>query len=274
MMKKKTIGVLTTCILSLGVLTSIPAFAEESPEAEFSYEDSFGSEAPFDMEEHYGDFKWKHIGHHHQFMHKGKNINFILKGIETYEIETEGKTLKEVANEVREAHLFEEADKLGIETNGKELKEIAKVVAEAKLLQEAETYGIETEGKELRDIRKEVKEAKLYEKAEEFGISTEGKQLRELAKEVRDAAIVAKAEELGIETEGKETRELHKLIHEAQLLNKAQELGIETDGKELKEIKNEVFEALKAELEELGIIFPDHDDITEQTKLEEEADEA
>lgn len=106
-MKKKPFGIVLSGALALGVLAAVPAFAEEPVE---------GKSPEKEMHMFHGKekgFKGKHFGFgHHPFhkMNKGENL---LEAIEQYDIETEGKTLREVAKEVREV-MKDQFEELGI----------------------------------------------------------------------------------------------------------------------------------------------------------------
>lgn len=110
--------------------------------------------------------------------------------------------------------IAKKAEQFGIKTEGKTEKQIMDELLLAKLSKVSKELSIATEGKTVQQLQKEIMDAKLLKKAKELGIKTDGKTTEQIAAEVRKQMIIKKATELGISTAGKTTEQLLKEIKE------------------------------------------------------------
>ncbi|MFS1511003.1 M56 family metallopeptidase [Chengkuizengella sp. SCS-71B] len=92
--------------------------------------------------------------------------------------------------------ILEEAKELGIETEGKTIEEILEELDHIYLMEEAKEVGIDTEGKAVEEIMEELDHIYLMEEAKEVGIETEGKTIEEILEEV-DNIYLMEAETQG-----------------------------------------------------------------------------
>nr|WP_276609490.1 DUF3221 domain-containing protein [Chengkuizengella sediminis] len=132
----------------------------------------------------------------------------ILEEAEVLGLETEGKTVEEILEELDTIYLMEEAKKVGIETEGKTFEETLEELDTIYLMEEAKEAGIETEGKTFEEILEELDTIYLMEEAKEAGIETEGKTFEEILEELDTIYLMEEAKEAGIETKGKTIEEI------------------------------------------------------------------
>ncbi|WLR50541.1 hypothetical protein LC040_14930 [Bacillus tianshenii] len=112
---------------------------------------------------------------------KGQHVQFhkehLLQKAKELGIETEGKELQDVANEVRQAAMNTAAKELGIEVADKTPQELHQAIHEAKILQAAEKLGVKTEGRELNEVMADI-HTNHAEEAREMGLFGKMKQHR------------------------------------------------------------------------------------------------
>jgi hypothetical protein len=149
-------------------------------------------------------------------------------GLVTFAAEPEEGTTEKTSYSNFEQHIYDHAEEYGIETEGKDVRDLAEEVMEAKVLKEAGELGIDTADKDIRELQKEVMKTKILNEAAELGIDTTDKDVRELSKEVMEAKVFDAAEQLGIDTTDKTTKEIMEEIR-TDYADQAEELGLFPD---------------------------------------------
>ena len=231
-MKNNAMKYVLATVLTLGVIGSVTAYAEE---------DSETTKSSPSFEHKHGD--------------QGDAKKFISEKAEELGIKTDGKDTKVIFEEVQKAMTLKHAKELGIDTEGKEIKALQKEIWNAKLQLAATELGIDATGKDDEMLAKEIREAQITKEAKELGISTVGKEFKALAKEVGQAKVLKKAKELGIETDDKDHHDLMKEVRDKEIFNAAEKLGIDTANKSARELMNEIRTNYADKVEDLDL-FP------------------
>ncbi|NDI36887.1 hypothetical protein, partial [Chengkuizengella sediminis] len=89
----------------------------------------------------------------------------ILEEAKAAGIETEGKTIEEILEELDHMYVMEEAKAAGVETEGKTVEEILEELDNMYVMEEAKAAGIKTEGKTVEEILEELDNMYVMEEA-------------------------------------------------------------------------------------------------------------